>query len=156
MVPPQRATNSPKSYSKVDGQELKGIQWLTVCRQVVHQRGQEGDEPTGNDHVDDVEQRLAFDDEVEGDVLVFVAVHRDALVDVSSGRSVNDLPFTIFWGIKKKNEWLIQKKTKKPMKCDSCLPVKLSGSMMIHSTRWLLLVLESSSSFKFKLISLAL
>lgn len=75
---------------------MSGICGLTVRRQEVDQRRQEGDEHTGDDDVDDVEQRLAFDDEVEGDVLVLVAVHRDALVDVSSGGSVDDLPLAIF------------------------------------------------------------
>lgn len=69
---------------------------LTVSGQVVDEAGQEGDEHTGNDDVDNVEQRFAFDDQVEGDVLVLVAVHGDVLVDVSLGRPVDDLPLAVF------------------------------------------------------------
>lgn len=99
---PQRSPKSPKcpkSQIKACANELKRIRRLTVCRQVVDQWSEEGDEHTGDDDVDDVEQRFAFDDQVEGDVLVLVAVHRDVLVDVSFGRTVNDFPLAIFWEI---------------------------------------------------------
>lgn len=71
---------------------------LTVGGQVVDQRGQEGDEHAGDDDVDDVEERLALDDEVEGDVLVLVALHGDVLVGVPLGRPVFDLPLAVLWG----------------------------------------------------------
>lgn len=68
---------------------------LTVSRQVVDKRGQEGDEHTGDDDVDDVEEGFAFDDQVEGDVLVLVALHGNVLVGVSLSRSVDDLPLAV-------------------------------------------------------------
>lgn len=68
---------------------------LTVCRQVVDQQSQEGDEHAGDDDVDHVEERLAFDDQVEGDVLVLVALHGNVFVDVSLCGPVDDLPLTI-------------------------------------------------------------
>lgn len=69
---------------------------LTVSGQVVDERGQEGDEHTGDDDVDDVEERFAFDDQVEGDVLVLVALHGNVLVGVLLGWPVDDLPLAIF------------------------------------------------------------
>lgn len=71
---------------------------LTVCRQVVDQQGQEGDEHAGDDDVDHVEERLASDHQVEGDVLVLVALHGNVFVGVSLGRSVDDLPLTVLCG----------------------------------------------------------
>lgn len=68
---------------------------LTVCGQVVDQRGQEGDEHAGDDDVDHVEERFASDDQVEGDVLMLVALHGNVFVGVSLGGSVDDLPLTI-------------------------------------------------------------
>lgn len=68
---------------------------LTVSGQVVDEQGQEGDEHTGDDDVDDVEERFAFDDQVEGDVLVLVALHGNVLVGVFLGRPVDDLPLTV-------------------------------------------------------------
>lgn len=75
---------------------------LTVCRQVVDQQGQEGDEHAGDDDVDHVEQRFASDHQVEGDVLVLVALHGNVFVGVSLGRSVDDLPLTILCGPRNK------------------------------------------------------
>lgn len=68
---------------------------LTVSRQVVDQRGQEGDEHAGDDDVDDVEERLALDDQVEGDVLVLVALGGDVPVGVPLGRPVHNLPLAV-------------------------------------------------------------
>lgn len=68
---------------------------LTICRQVVDQQGQEGDEHAGDDDVDHIEERFASDDQVEGDVLVLVALHGNVFVGVSLGGSVNDLPLTV-------------------------------------------------------------
>lgn len=68
---------------------------LTVGRQVVDQQGQEGDEHAGDDDVDHIEERFASDDQVEGDVLVLVALHGNVLVGVSLGGPVNDLPLTV-------------------------------------------------------------
>lgn len=71
------------------------VRSLTVSGQVVDERGQEGDEDTGDDDVDDVEERFAFDDQVEGDVLVLVALHGDVFVGVPLGWTVDDLPLAI-------------------------------------------------------------
>lgn len=68
---------------------------LTVCRQVVDQRGQEGNEHAGDDDVDHIEERFASDDQVEGDVLMLVALHGNVFVGVSLCGSVDDLPLTI-------------------------------------------------------------
>lgn len=76
---------------------------LTVSGQVVDERGQEGDEHTGYDDVDDVEERLAFDDQVKGDILVLIALHGNVLVGVSLGRTVNDLPLTILCRQRERN-----------------------------------------------------
>ena len=70
---------------------------LTVGGQVVDERGQEGDEHTGDDDVDDVEEGLPLDDQVEGDVLVLVALHGDVLVGVPPGRTVHHLPLAVLW-----------------------------------------------------------
>lgn len=77
------------------GSVLRSKCALTVSGQVVDERGEEGDEHTGDDDVDDVEQRFAFDDQVEGDVLVLVALHGNVLVGVSLGRPVDDLPLAV-------------------------------------------------------------
>lgn len=69
---------------------------LTVSGQVVDERGQEGDEHTGDDDVDDVEERFAFDDQVKGDVLVLVALHGNVFVSVSFRGPVDDLPLAVF------------------------------------------------------------
>lgn len=71
---------------------------LTVSWKVVDQRGQEGDEDAGNDDVDDVEERLALDDQVEGDVLVLVALHGNVLVGVFLGWPMDDLPLSVLCG----------------------------------------------------------
>ncbi len=76
---------------------------LTVSGQVVDERGEEGDEHAGDDDVDDVEERLALDDQVEGDVLVLVALHGNVLVGVSLGRPVDDLPLAVLCGKAAKN-----------------------------------------------------
>lgn len=69
---------------------------LTVCRQVVDERGQERDENAGNDYIHDVEQRFASNDKVKCNILVLVAFHRDVFINVSPGRLVNNFPLTIF------------------------------------------------------------
>lgn len=69
---------------------------LTVSRQVEDKDGHEGNEDAGCDDVDDVEEWLALDDEVEGDVLVLAALSGVAGVDVLAGRAVDDFPFAIF------------------------------------------------------------
>lgn len=68
---------------------------LTVAWQVEDQVDHEGDEHTGYQDVDDVEERLAADDEVEGDVLVVGAVHWDTGVHVDLGCPVNYFPLTV-------------------------------------------------------------
>ena len=68
---------------------------LTVARQVEDQVDHEGDEHAGYQDVDDVEERLAADDEVEGDVLVVGAVHRDTRVHVEFGCPVHYLPLSV-------------------------------------------------------------
>lgn len=74
----------------------KKVGSLTVRRQEVDKRGQEGDEHAWDDDVYDVEQRLAFYDKVKGDILMLVALHWNVLISVSPGRLVNNLPLTIF------------------------------------------------------------
>jgi len=69
---------------------------LTVCRQVVDERGQERDEHAGNDYVHNVEQRFASNDKVKCDILVLVAFHWYAFINVSPGRLVNNFPLAIF------------------------------------------------------------
>lgn len=68
---------------------------LTVAWQVEDQVDHEGDEDTGYQDVDDVEKRLAADDEVEGDILVVGAVYRDAGVHIELGCPVHYLPLTV-------------------------------------------------------------
>lgn len=68
---------------------------LTVAWQVEDQVDHEGDEHTGDQDVDDVEERFAADDEVEGDVLVVGAVHRDTGVHIDLSCPVDYLPFTV-------------------------------------------------------------
>lgn len=68
---------------------------LTVAWQVEDQVDHEGDEHAGYQDVDDVEERLAADDEVEGDVLVVGAVHRDVGVHIDLGGPVDYLPFPV-------------------------------------------------------------
>lgn len=68
---------------------------LTVAWQVEDQVDHEGDEHTGYQDVDDIEERLAADDEVEGDVLVVGAVHRDTGVHIELGCPVHYLPLTV-------------------------------------------------------------
>lgn len=76
-------------------EKRRGEQLLTVCRQVVDQAGQKGDEHAGDDDVNDVEERFPFNDQVEGDVLVLVALHGNVLVGVFLGWPVDDLPLTV-------------------------------------------------------------
>lgn len=71
---------------------------LTVSRQVKDQVDHEGDEHAGDQNVDDVEEGLAADDEVEGDILVAGAVQRDTGVQVDPGWPVNDLPLPVLCG----------------------------------------------------------
>lgn len=71
---------------------------LTVAWQVEDQVDHEGDEHAGYQDVDDVEERFAANDEVEGDVLVVDAVHRDAGVHIDLGCPVYYLPFTVLCG----------------------------------------------------------
>jgi len=68
---------------------------LTVSGQVEDKDGHEGNEDAGCDDVDDIEERLALDDEVEGDVLVLTALRGVVRVDVLAGRAVDDFPFTV-------------------------------------------------------------
>lgn len=68
---------------------------LTVARQVEDQVDHEGDEHAGYQDVDDVEERLAADDEVEGDILVAGAVHRDTGVHIDPGWPVHYLPLSV-------------------------------------------------------------
>lgn len=93
---------------------------LTVGRQVVDERGQEGDEHTGNDDVDYVEQRLAFNDQVEGDVLVLVALHGDVFVGVSPGRTVDDLPLTVLCQHSKTKVKFVKSSWRKICQFDKC------------------------------------
>lgn len=68
---------------------------LTVAWQVEDQVDHEGDEDTGYQDVDDVEKRLATDDEVEGDILVVGAVYWDTGVHIELGCPVHYLPLTV-------------------------------------------------------------
>lgn len=68
---------------------------LTVGRQVEDQVDHEGDEYTGHEDVDDVEEGLAAYDEVEGDVLAAGTVQRDTGVHVDLGRPVHYLPLPV-------------------------------------------------------------
>lgn len=70
-------------------------QGLTVGRQVEDQVDHEGDEHAGHQDVDDVEEGLAANDEVEGDILVAGAVQRGAGVHVDPGRPVHYLPLSV-------------------------------------------------------------
>lgn len=73
------------------GQALK----LTVSRQVEDQVDHEGDEHTGHQDVDDIEEGLAADDEVKGHILVAGTVQWDAGVHVDPGWPVHYLPFPV-------------------------------------------------------------
>lgn len=86
---------TPSSSSERQQHQQVGRRALTVCGQVVDQQGQEGDEHAGDDDVDHVEERFASDDQVEGDVLVLVALHGNVFVGVSLGGPVDDLPLTV-------------------------------------------------------------
>lgn len=68
---------------------------LTISGQVEDEDGHEGNEDAGCDNIDDIEKRLAFDDEVEGDVLVLTAVRRVLRVNVLAGWAVDDFPFPV-------------------------------------------------------------
>lgn len=73
------------------GQALR----LTVSRQVEDQVDHEGDEDARHQDVDDIEEGLATDDEVEGDVLAARTVRGDAGVHVDPGWPVHDLPLPV-------------------------------------------------------------
>lgn len=76
----------------------RGLGWalrLTVGRQVEDQVDHEGDEHAGHQDVDDVEEGLAADDEVEGDVLAAWTVQWDTEVHVDPGWPVHYLPLPI-------------------------------------------------------------
>lgn len=68
---------------------------LTVGWQVEDQVDHEGDEHTGHQDVDDVEERLAADDEVEGDILAVATVQRGTGVHVDPGRPMHYLPLPV-------------------------------------------------------------
>lgn len=68
---------------------------LTVGGQVEDEDDHEGDEDAGCDDIDDVEERLALDDEVEGDVLVLAGVQGNVRVDVLAGWAMDDFLFPI-------------------------------------------------------------
>lgn len=68
---------------------------LTVAWQIEDQVDHKRDKHAGNQDVNDVEEWLAADDEVEGDVLVAGAVHRDTGVHITLGCPVYYLPLTI-------------------------------------------------------------
>lgn len=68
----------------------------TFGRQKVDQHSHGGDEDTGHDDVDDVEERLALDDEVEDDLLVLGVIWGEVLrIDDFPSGAVLDGPFTI-------------------------------------------------------------
>lgn len=62
-----------------------------------------GDEDTGRDDVDDVEEGLALDEQVEDDLLVACLLGRRRLVQQHLGRPVPDGPLPIFCG--QQAEW---------------------------------------------------
>lgn len=68
---------------------------LTVSRQVEDQVDHEGDEHAGHQDVDDVEEWLATDDEVEGDILVAGTVYWGTGVHVDPGWPVHYLPLPV-------------------------------------------------------------
>lgn len=68
---------------------------LTVSRQVEDQVDHERDEHAGHQDVDDIEEWLAADNEVEGDVLAVRTVQRRTGVHVDPGWPVHYLPFPI-------------------------------------------------------------
>lgn len=68
----------------------------TFGRQEVDKHSHGGDEDTGHDDVDDVEERLALDDEVEDDLLVLDVIWGEVLrVDDLPSGAVLDGPFTV-------------------------------------------------------------
>lgn len=77
------------------GPALRPGEGLTVGWQVEDQVDHEGDEHTGHQDVDDVEERLSANDEVEGNVLVVGTVQRGAGVHVDPGWPVHYLPFPV-------------------------------------------------------------
>lgn len=91
-LPLPRLPSQPSPQSQAGGGEL------TVSRQVEDQVDHEGDEHAGHQDVDDVEEWLAADDEVEGNVLALGAVQRGAGVHVDPGRPVHYLPLAILCG----------------------------------------------------------
>lgn len=93
--PPTHADNIQPIFSEQQQHQQLDQGALTVCRQVVDQQGQEGDEHARDDDVDHVEERFASNDKVEGDVLVLVALHGNVFVGVSLGWPVNDLPLAV-------------------------------------------------------------
>lgn len=68
----------------------------TFGGQKVDQHSRGGDEDTGHDDVDDVEERLALDDEVKDDLLVLDVIWGELLgIDDLPSRAVLDFPFAI-------------------------------------------------------------
>lgn len=68
----------------------------TFSWQEVDQHSHGGDEDTGHNDVDDVEEWLALDDEVEDDLLVLDIIWGELLrIDDLPSRAVLDGPFTI-------------------------------------------------------------